>query len=120
MFRHETQHSGWESLKPILYESNGILVVSSTTEDAKMLQEQIKGSDVSHVSVAPHDAFSNRDVVVESVQGAVRGKAIDTILFSAGPLSKVLVVDLLDRLPDYIRLIDTGHLFIHLRGQDKK
>lgn len=116
MFRMETEFSGWKYLKIVLRESSGIIIVSSEQEDLVRLEGEAGTANIAQVLVPSRHAFSQRESVLEEIYSLLQDGGFDTVLFSAGPLSKILILELTNCTADDVRLIDTGHLFAHLRS----
>lgn len=115
MFRREGQFSGTSSLFDMLKTgTKRLLIVSSDPEHAVRFDERLRfterGGVLRHVQVSPQNAYDERDVLFSLLASE---EAPDIALFSAGPVGKCLMIDLLDVWPEHTKLIDTGHLLDH-------
>lgn len=121
MFRREGDFSGVPPLFQRLVQVQRILLVSADPNDAVDLGARLASSGssarLSHLSVPRVEAYRVRDALLIKLKS--QDPPPDITLLSAGPVGKCLIPHLLTFWPESSQILDTGHLFEHLR-QDLK
>ena len=110
--------TGGEGTKYLLRELNklkkDVLIVSSCPSHVGLLDSQTgivgSGGSIQHIKVDEVNAYASKQSISEQLKAI---KVPDIALFSAGPVGKCLIVELMSLWPNHTRLIDTGNFFNH-------
>jgi hypothetical protein len=111
MFRREGHMGGLNALSNLIADAQRIALLSADPADTETLRSMQTKAVVQHVRVPGQDAYSARDQILRSLLQIERP---DILLLSAGPTGKCLAPELFRTWGKGIKIIDTGHLFLHL------
>ena len=115
MFRNDAIRDGREALRSLLQQSTRILIVAGDCEADEVLRSWLgpfsSVQSIELVRAPTLNAYESIDTILRDI---LSRDIPDVALFSAGPGGKCVAARLVDYWPRDTRLIDVGHLFLHL------
>jgi hypothetical protein len=113
LFRREGEIDGLKALSRLIATAQKIVVLSGDPSDIEIVNSMQPDAVLQHVKVPKQNAYSERDEIWRALTQVAKP---DMLLLSAGPTGKCLASDLHLMWGRGTKIIDTGHLFQHLKS----